>query len=214
MAMRLLTSLPAVAMGLLSATSVEQQVSVRPLAYVVPGFASPEECLQILELLDRCHSQSWDGCKEQRSGLANKKKASTDGKSDRPLRNSTSFTLTLDGEMEPTVDSIVRRGHLLARHPINHGEGVQIASYYAGDYYGFHHDSLSRRATFLLYLTDVPEGEGGETVFPLVRAPGVPLDAEPPLPLRSWAGTATAWTSRSRGWRRCGRTARATSTSR
>lgn len=181
MALRLLNVVP-VAHALLSATSVEQQVSVRPLAYLVPGFASPEECARILELLERCHSHSWEGCNEQRSGLANKKKVSTDGKSNRPLRNSTSFTVTLDGELEPTMDTIVRRGHLLARHPITHGEGVQIASYYAGDYYGFHHDSLSRRATFLLYLTDVAEGEGGETIFPLVRAPGVPEDAEPPLP--------------------------------
>lgn len=105
----------------------------------------------------------------------------TDGV-DRPLRNSSSFQLTLRGEIDPAVDDIVRRGHAFVRHPITFGEGVQVADYHDGEYYGFHHDSLTRRATFLLYLTDVPEGGGGETIFPLVRAPGVPDDAVPPLP--------------------------------
>merc|ERR1712094_14792 len=62
------------------------------------------------------------------------------------------------------------------------GEGVQIASYEPGNYYELHHDGLQRRSTVLLYLTDVAEGDGGETIFPMLRAHGVPKDRTPPLP--------------------------------
>lgn len=33
-----------------------------------------------------------------------------------------------------------------------------------------------------MYLTTLEPGDGGETIFPLIRAPGVPSDREPPLP--------------------------------
>lgn len=162
----------------------EQLVSVRPLTFVIPDFATQSECEDILKLIERCHTREWSECQETKSHLAKASKTPrTEGNAGkRPLRNSTSFMLTLPGEINGTVDAIVKRSHLVARHPITYGEGVQIASYHAGDYYGFHHDSLMRRATLLVYLTDVPEGDGGETIFPLVRAPGIPEDAKPPLP--------------------------------
>lgn len=160
----------------------ERLVSLRPFVLEVPNFASAEERQGLLDLIDRCHRKEWTECNEVQSKLVAKTKLRTDGNSSRPLRNSTSFMLTLPGEIHPSVDHIVRRSHALARHPLTYGEGVQIASYRDGDYYGFHHDSLMRRATVLLYLTDVAEGDGGETIFPLVRAPGIPDDAAPPLP--------------------------------
>jgi len=155
---------------------------VRPLIIVAKRFASLEECQQILDLIARCHSRDWPDCREVRSKLHTGKgnRSSSSGK--KPWRNSTSFQLTLDGEIDGAVDDLVRRSHLFARHPITYGEGVQVASYHAGDYYEFHHDSLMRRATVLLYLTDVADGDGGETIFPLVRAAGVPDDAPGPLP--------------------------------
>mmetsp|Transcript_49340 Transcript_49340/g.110631 ORF Transcript_49340/g.110631 Transcript_49340/m.110631 type:complete len:326 (-) Transcript_49340:138-1115(-) len=160
----------------------ELVLSERPLIISFPDFASADECSEMLKLISQCHDQSWSECKEQHSRLHSKKGLQKDGTSSRPLRNSTSFTLTLEGEITEVVDKLVRRSHQVARHPITHGEGVQIASYRGGEYYGFHHDALSRRATLLLYLTTVPAGDGGETIFPLVRAPGVPVEREPPLP--------------------------------
>eukprot|EP00929_Paragymnodinium_shiwhaense_P062250 TRINITY_DN31080_c0_g1_i1.p1 TRINITY_DN31080_c0_g1~~TRINITY_DN31080_c0_g1_i1.p1 ORF type:complete len:342 (-),score=46.41 TRINITY_DN31080_c0_g1_i1:271-1296(-) len=161
----------------------EQIISVRPLIIAVPSFASAEECRAVRALLERCHQREWqEGCKEVRSNLQVPPNKSASTTTLKPLRNSTSFQLTVDGELDPTIDAIVRRAHLLARHPVTFGEGVQVAEYVEGEYYGFHHDALHRRATFLMYLNDVPEGGGGETIFPLVRAQGIPLDAEPPLP--------------------------------
>lgn len=157
----------------------EEVVAVRPLIVVVRDFASPEECQRVLELIERCHHRDWPDCQELHSQLHAKGNGTVAGK---PRRNSTSFQLQLRGELDSAVDGLVRRSHLLARHPITYGEGVQVASYHPGDYYEFHHDSLSRRATVLLYLTDLAEGDGGETIFPLVRAPGVPADAPAPLP--------------------------------
>eukprot|EP00747_Dinoflagellata_sp_TGD_P025474 gnl/TRDRNA2_/TRDRNA2_131280_c0_seq1.p1 gnl/TRDRNA2_/TRDRNA2_131280_c0~~gnl/TRDRNA2_/TRDRNA2_131280_c0_seq1.p1 ORF type:complete len:360 (+),score=60.10 gnl/TRDRNA2_/TRDRNA2_131280_c0_seq1:38-1117(+) len=161
----------------------EQVISYRPLIIVVPNFATAEECEGVLERMNGCHRSDWKECQEIRSRLATKAQTSSaQANNSKPLRNSTSFQLTLAGEIDPAIDPLVRRAHVLARHPITAGEGVQVASYHEGDYYGFHHDSLQRRATLLLYLTDVAEGLGGETIFPLIRAPGIGQDVEPPLP--------------------------------
>jgi len=154
-------------------------VSFRPLIIVIRNWASPEECQKVLRLIDRCHAGEWKDCQEVHSQLHNKKNQTAGSK---PRRNSTSFQLGLLGELDEGVDDLVRRAHETARHPINFGEGVQIASYGPGEYYEFHHDSLSRRATMLLYLTDIPEGDGGETIFPLIRAPGIAESETAPLP--------------------------------
>lgn len=160
---------------------VEEVLSVRPLIIQWKNFASAEECQGLLDLIERCRKSDWPECNEVRSKLNAKAKTMTaSGK--RQWRNSTSYQLTLAGDVDPAVDGLLRRAHMLARHPITYGEGVQVASYHPGDYYEFHHDSLNRRATFLLYANDIPEGDGGETLFPLIRAPGVPEDREPPLP--------------------------------
>lgn len=158
----------------------EEIVSTKPLVVVLRNFASAEECKQVLDLIDRCHSEKWAPCKEVRSRL--EKKGLNQSVAGKPLRNSTSFMLDLQGELDPAVDELLRRAHLEARHPITYGEGIQVASYHEGDYYQFHHDAVQRRATFLLYLTDLAEGDGGETIFPLVKRPGLPEDMPPPLP--------------------------------
>jgi len=163
--------------------TTEELVTEHPMVVVIRDFASPEECAAMLKVIERCHTSDWADCHEIRSRLHSNKTKGTGREGKRQWRNSTSFTLELAGEIEePIVDTLVRRSHRLARHPITHGEGVQVASYHTGDYYEFHHDSLHRRATMLVYLTDLPDGDGGETIFPLVRASGVPVDREPPLP--------------------------------
>eukprot|EP00811_Abedinium_folium_P035921 NODE_8676_length_1477_cov_6.843704.p1 GENE.NODE_8676_length_1477_cov_6.843704~~NODE_8676_length_1477_cov_6.843704.p1 ORF type:complete len:433 (-),score=110.54 NODE_8676_length_1477_cov_6.843704:25-1323(-) len=169
--------------GAPAATPGERVISLHPLIIEAPNFASPEEIASVSGLLERCKVGDWSECKLVHSGLARKAENATISSNDPPLRKSMSFQLTLPGELEPTIDRLVRRAHLFARHPITFGEGVQVASYGAGEYYGFHHDGLHRRATFLLYLTDASPGDGGDTIFPLVRAPGIPDDAPPPLPV-------------------------------
>jgi len=149
---------------------------VRPLIFAFPEFASPAETHGLLDIIEDCHRYGREGCDEHVSRLA---KASSNSS---PRRNSTSFSLSLANELESPVDELLRRAHMVARIPIENGEGAQVASYAEGNFYEFHHDSLSRRATLLLYLNDVAEGDGGETIFPLVRSPHIPKDAVPPLP--------------------------------
>jgi len=158
----------------------EEVLSVQPLIVAVKDFASAEECQELLHLIERCHQKDWSECRELRSRLHSASNG-TGSSGKRPWRNSTSFMLELPGELDGAVDALVRRSHILARHPITSAEGVQVASYQAGDYYEFHHDSLKRRATVLLYLNDVPEGDGGETIFPLIGAQAV-NGTEAPLP--------------------------------
>jgi len=100
-----------------------------------------------------------------------------------PLRISQSFTLRAPDEMlNNTLNDVIERAHHWARMPLEFGEEVQLALYTNGSYYGFHHDGHIRRATFILYLADTPEGDGGETIFPLIRAPHMSADVPPPLP--------------------------------
>lgn len=163
------------------AAAQEQLLSVNPLILAVPRFASAAECEEVLGLLERCHRGEIPECDQKKSRL--KSKAQNLTNSSRKWRSSMSFTLQLEGELEPAVDALVRRAHILARHPVTHGEGVQVASYGPGDYYEFHHDSMQRRVTVLLYLNDVADGDGGETIFPLLRAEHARHGGrEPPLP--------------------------------
>mmetsp|Transcript_72142 Transcript_72142/g.192433 ORF Transcript_72142/g.192433 Transcript_72142/m.192433 type:complete len:299 (+) Transcript_72142:80-976(+) len=165
---------------LLTITAVgasEVILSYRPLIVYFDNFADQDETDHMLKLLDVCRSGEWDSCKSVKSKLASGKES----KLMKNMRNSTSFQLTVEGEVEDAVvESLVKRAHAAARHPINAGEGVQIAYYEKGDYYEFHHDALGRRATFLLYLNTLEPGDGGETIFPHLKSPGA--SGDPPLP--------------------------------
>lgn len=76
------------------------------------------------------------------------------------------------------------------------GEPAQVLRYRPGERYALHPDFFSpddmaelanggqRRATFLLYLNDVPAGAGGATAWP---------DAAPPLRVQPRMGQAVLW---------------------
>ena len=88
-----------------------------------------------------------------------------------------------------TMAAVLRRVQSAVGISTAHFEEAQLLRYRAGGYYASHHDSSLafnrehgvRALTALLYLSDLPEGGGGETAFPrLTQAHGgAPLAVAP-----------------------------------
>ena len=75
-----------------------------------------------------------------------------------------------DDELREYLERIAKLTYLPVART---GEATQITEYAPGEYYDFHWDTnleVARLATYLLYIADIPEGEGGETSFPLLTA--------------------------------------------
>lgn len=161
-----------------AAPAAELVVSKEPLIVVVNDFATPAETAHLLSIAEGCANASFALCESTKSALAPTRRPT---KSLATVRRSTSYKLALEAEDEtrdPVLYAILRRMHEAARVPLEMGEAAQVVEYGAGDRYDFHHDSLDRRATALLYLEGA---DGGEIVFPLLRNLSS-LTAEAPLP--------------------------------
>ncbi len=75
-----------------------------------------------------------------------------------------------DDELREYLERIAKLTYLPVART---GEATQITEYAPGEYYDFHWDTnleVARLAAFLLYIADIPEGEGGETSFPLLTS--------------------------------------------
>jgi len=91
----------------------------------------------------------------------------------------TSFQTWFTVRQNPLITDIENRIADATGTPIENSEGIQIIHYPPGTYYKAHHDYFEPRPgtegvlanggqriiTFMIYLNEVPEGEGGETSF-------------------------------------------------
>ncbi|KAI4315041.1 hypothetical protein L6164_027889 [Bauhinia variegata] len=147
-----------------SITSIPFQVlSWKPRALYFPNFASAEQCETIIDI-------SKEGLKP--SSLALRKgetEENTNG-----IRTSSGMFISAAEDKTGTLDVIEEKIARATKVPRNHGEAFNILRYEIGQKYASHYDAFNpaeygpqksqRMASFLLYLSDVPEG--GETVFP------------------------------------------------
>lgn len=156
------------------------QASVRlawsPSIQYLPGFLDPATCAELIRLATPLLQPS-----QTPQSQANNKTA-----------HRTSMTAMLGRAEElanPLLRQLVERIHNLLHLPPDHGEGLQLSRYGAGDHYRIHEDAFTqspRAFTVLAYLAGASSGGGGDTIFPLVSADGGSLDPGPLGDPRAW----------------------------
>ncbi|KAI4327379.1 hypothetical protein L6164_019848 [Bauhinia variegata] len=140
-----------------------QVLSWKPRALYFPNFASAEQCETIIDIAK-------EGLKPSTLALRNgETEESTKG-----IRTSSGVFISAAEDKTGTLDVIEEKIARATRIPRNHGEAFNILRYEIGQKYASHYDAFNpaeygpqksqRIASFLLYLSDVPDG--GETMFP------------------------------------------------
>eukprot|EP00192_Tetraselmis_astigmatica_P020878 CAMPEP_0117659388 /NCGR_PEP_ID=MMETSP0804-20121206/6407_1 /TAXON_ID=1074897 /ORGANISM="Tetraselmis astigmatica, Strain CCMP880" /LENGTH=266 /DNA_ID=CAMNT_0005466045 /DNA_START=193 /DNA_END=990 /DNA_ORIENTATION=+ len=135
-----------------------------PRAYLYRDFLSPEECEHLIQMAIPHLAKS----------------TVVNVTSGEPMESTerTSSNAFLDIAQNDILDRIETRISSVTHIPSSHGEPMQILKYVNGQKYNAHYDFLEdevnaarnrgghRVATFLMYLSTVPESGGGETCFP------------------------------------------------
>ncbi|RDX60092.1 putative prolyl 4-hydroxylase 9, partial [Mucuna pruriens] len=140
-----------------------QVLSWYPRALYFPNFASAEQCEGIIDIA--------------RGGLKPSTLALRKGETEentKGIRTSSGVFMSASEDKTGILDAIEEKIAKATKIPRNHGEAFNILRYEVGQKYNSHYDAFDyaeygpqkshRVASFLLYLTDVPEG--GETMFP------------------------------------------------
>lgn len=147
-----------------SITSIPFQVlSWYPRAMYFPNFASAEQCESIIEIAKGRLTPSSVALRKGET------EENTKG-----IRTSSGVFISSYEDKTGVLYAIEEKIAKATKIPRTHGEAFNILRYKVGQKYSGHHDALDfsqygtqksqRVASFLLYLTDVPEG--GETAFP------------------------------------------------
>ncbi|KAJ1414519.1 Prolyl 4-hydroxylase, alpha subunit [Sesbania bispinosa] len=145
-------------------TSIPFQVlSWNPRALYFPNFASAEQCENIIDV-------AREGLKPSTLAL---RKGETE-ENTKGIRTSSGVFISASEDKTGSLDVIEEKIAKATKIPRTHGEAFNILRYKVGQKYSSHYDAFhtseygpqksQRMASFLLYLTDVPEG--GETMFP------------------------------------------------
>ncbi|XP_010550487.1 PREDICTED: probable prolyl 4-hydroxylase 10 [Tarenaya hassleriana] len=138
-------------------------ISWEPRASVYHNFLTKKECQYLIELA-KPHME--------KSTVVDEKTGQS-----RDSRVRTSSGTFLPRGRDKIIRDIEKRIADLTFIPVEHGEGLQVLHYEAGQKYEPHYDYFmdeyntrnggQRTATVLMYLSDVEEG--GETVFPAAK---------------------------------------------
>jgi len=143
-------------------------VHAEPRISVVPHFLSDAEIEHLLELSEDEWVPSVVGTgvyktNDEAKDLTNK-----------PSNNRTSYSCMLRSAHSPMVESIEHRLARLADMDVHYLERLNMVRYSPGQLFNKHHDGRFRPKTVFIYLNDLPEGAGGETLFPELGVQFVP----------------------------------------
>ncbi|EOD17327.1 hypothetical protein EMIHUDRAFT_55676, partial [Emiliania huxleyi CCMP1516] len=165
-------------------------LSDEPRIFLQPGFLTEEECEKLISLA------------ASRLEVPLLRAADSDFELIEPSSETAVHQRAIlepDWELElPWLQSIVKRMHVFARVPIQHGEPLHVGRYRDDEQFPLHRDSFGspwapgyvdthggRHATMMVYLRNV--SSGGHTVFPFVPAGA---EDEALLRVKPVAGTA------------------------
>lgn len=165
-------------------------LSDEPRIFLQPGFLTEEECEKLISLA------------ASRLEVPLLRAADSDFELIEPSSETAVHQRAIlepDWELElPWLQSIVKRMHVFARVPIQHGEPLHVGRYRDDEQFPLHRDSFGspwapgyvdthggRHATMMVYLRNV--SSGGHTVFPFVPAGAeVSQLEEPPTSKADW----------------------------
>mmetsp|Transcript_57875 Transcript_57875/g.172155 ORF Transcript_57875/g.172155 Transcript_57875/m.172155 type:complete len:470 (-) Transcript_57875:24-1433(-) len=139
-----------------------------PRLSLVPHFVSDAEIEHLLRLAEGSWEPSEVGSGVYRS--ADESKDLSNAVSSRR----TSYSCMLEPLQTPVVTRIERRLSQLAGIGIDYLEPLNMVRYAPGQFFKTHHDGRFRPKTVFIYLNDLPEGDGGETLFPELRLQVMP----------------------------------------
>jgi len=135
---------------------------------VIPNFVNDAEIEHLLKLAGEQWVPSTVG-----SGSYTTNDETKDLKN-KASKNRTSYSCMLRSRQTPTVKSIEQRLAHLAGIDVDFLERLNMVRYAPGQLFNRHHDGRFRPKTVFLYLNDLPEGAGGETLFPELGVQFVP----------------------------------------
>uniref|UniRef100_A0A7S0ADX9 Prolyl 4-hydroxylase alpha subunit domain-containing protein n=1 Tax=Pyrodinium bahamense TaxID=73915 RepID=A0A7S0ADX9_9DINO len=131
-----------------------------PRLAVVPHFLGEAEIEHLLALAEGCWEPSEVGTGVYRSADESKDLFNT-----LSFRR-TSYSCMLEPFQTSIVTSIEHRLARLAGIDLDYLEPLNMVRYAPGQLFKTHHDGRFRPKTVFIYLNDLPEGDGGETLFP------------------------------------------------
>lgn len=146
-------------------------VSEDPLMIVVPRFLSDNEMEHLIEISEAGWERSKVGLNSGDSNALETDDSAFERKED---SSRTSYSNFLQYEQTPTVKYIEERLASLTGIPVDYIEPLAMVRYSPGEVFNEHHDGGFRQKTVFIYLNDLPEGDGGETLFPELGLKFVP----------------------------------------
>lgn len=142
---------------------------------MIDKFCTPEEADQLIE---------------KARGRLTRSFVLDEGKTSRNVGRSSETALVFSWkDQDPTLLPLMYRGAMLVGVPHTHIEAIHVTRYQDGEFYKGHIDYgddylVNRLYTILIYLNDLDENQGGETVFNELN-----------LAVRPLLGRAISWTN-------------------
>lgn len=135
------------------------QVHKDPAIYIVPCFIEDDEIEHLKELAERAWVPSTVGRGVIKTGHVEEDLKNTKS------NNRTSYSCMLRSSETPEVTHVEYRLAALAKIDIKYLERLNMVRYHPGQYFNEHHDGSFRPKTVFIYLNDLEDDEGGETMF-------------------------------------------------
>jgi prolyl 4-hydroxylase len=135
------------------------QVHKDPEIFIVPCFIEDEEIQHLIGLAEKAWVPSTVGRGVYKTGNVEEDLKNTKS------NNRTSYSCMLRSTETTMVAHVEHRLAALANLDVTYLERLNMVRYFPGQYFNEHHDGNFRPKTVFVYLNDLEDEEGGETMF-------------------------------------------------